>query len=204
MKTLTLLRHAASLANAGTHWKDGPTTIPLTEEGEDQARAFARNWESRPDLLVVSSYARSIQTAEPLAQKFNLQPVTRNVQEFTYFDFCLTQDEATEMRKVRVAQYWTNLDPLEKAGGSNAESFEDFISRCRSFRHWAETTSFQNCLCVTHGLFMHAFRAIMQEEDQGLTTREFMGQLHKTLPGASYANLQVAEYRFDTGLPHDA
>jgi len=204
MKTLTLVRHAASLTNAGTHWDDGPTTIPLTTEGEAAARAFAAGWNSRPDILVVSPYTRSIQTAEPLSRKFGLEPIEMSVQEFTFWDLRLTQEQAREMRKTRVVEYWSNLDPLEKAGGSNAESFEDFINRCRAFLRWAEDASFQNCLCVTHGLFMHAFRALMQEEDHGMTTREFMRHLHATLPGASYANLQVAEYRFDTRLPHDA
>ena len=103
MKTLFLCRHATSIANAGEYWADGPTTIPLSEFGLRQADEFAENWDLQPDLIVVSSYARSIQTATPLARKFGLPLITLDVREFTFWDFRFSQREYEVDRKLDAA-----------------------------------------------------------------------------------------------------
>ena len=196
MKTLFLVRHAASYTNAGMHWSDGPATIPLTAEGHAAAREFARAWSVRPDIIVVSPYVRSVQTALPLAQKFSLPLLTRSVQELTFWDYKYLQPEsADENRGRQVDAYWARLDPLEKKGGNNAESFVEFIERCMAFRRWAEQTDFESCVTVTHGHFMHAYRALMN--DICLPPKEMMAHLHATLAGTAYANLEVAKYQID-------
>lgn len=194
MKTIFLIRHAASFANAGMHWSDGPTSIPLTAEGRETARAFAATWSVRPDIIVVSRYARSVQTALPLAQKFALPLITQNVQEFTYWNFKYLQPEsANENRRLQVDAFWARLDPLEKKGGSNAESFVEFIERCMAFRRWAERAEYENCVVFSHGFFMHTFRTLMN--NICLPPKEMMSHLHTTLSGSAYANLEVAKYQ---------
>lgn len=196
MKTLFLVRHAASYSNLGMHWSDGPATIPLTAEGQAAAREFARAWSVRPDIIVVSPYARSVQTALPLAQKFSLPLLTRSVQELTFWDYKYSQPEsAGENRRSQVDAFWSRLDPLEKKGGSNAESFVEFIERCMAFRRWAEETDFVSCVVLTHGYFMHAYRALMN--DICLPPKEMMLHLHTTLPGTAYGNLEVAKFQID-------
>lgn len=194
MKSLFLIRHATSFANSGRYWEDGPATIPLTDSGHAQARELAARWEIRPDLIVVSPYTRSIQTATPLAAKYALRLVTMDVQEFTFWDFKFTQSEYEGGRRSEVDAFWSRLDPMEKAGGSNAESFVELVARCRGFRQWAEQAPFENCVCVSHGFFMHAFRAIMKDID--LPHRDFMAYLRDTLPSAAYANLELEKYSF--------
>ena len=195
MKTLFLVRHATSFRNAEKFWGGGPGAIPLTDEGHAAAKAFAAGWDIRPDLIVTSPYARAVSTANPLAEKYSLPLITKDVQEFTYWDFSFTPDESEVDRKSQVAAFWTRLDPLEKEGGSQAESFAAFFLRCKALRRWAEQTRFETCVCFSHGFFMHAFRSLMQGDD--LPPKEFMGYLNETLPGRAYANLAVAAYSFD-------
>ena len=193
-KTLFLIRHANSRTNSGEYWADGPATVPLSEAGRLQAKEFANSWQIRPDLIVVSHYTRSIETATPLAEKYGMSPVTMAVQEYTFWDFQLsTQHEYDELRK-SVNAYWKRLDPFEKGGGSDAENFEAFVVRCLAFRQWAHESSFKTCVCVSHGFFMHAFRAIMT--GIALPSRDFMAYLRDTLTEAPYANLQVEKYSF--------
>jgi len=197
MKSLFMVRHATSMTNTAQYWGDGPASIPLTSEGERDAQAFAANWEQRPDLICCSNYARSIQTAAPLANKFGLSLLTLDVREFTYWDLKLTQEDYQRDRKAEADAYWSRLDPTEKKGGVNAETFIEFVARCRAFRHWAEQTPFETCVVVSHGHFLHAFRAIMKGVD--LPHREFMAYLADTLPGNAYANLQVERYFIESG-----
>lgn len=197
---LYLVRHAASYTNAGLHWGDGPASIPLTAEGQLQACDFAEKWAVRPDLIVVSPYVRSRQSATPLAEKFSLPLITMSVQEFTYWDFRYTKTEAQGDRKIKVDRFWSRLDPMEKQGGEHAESFVELIVRCKAFRLWATQTSYETCVCFSHGFFMHAFRAMMSAID--LPPKEMMAYLHATLPGRGYANLEVAEFLLLPGNRH--
>jgi len=64
-----LIRHGESAANAGAVTTD-PATIPLTEAGRDQARSIATTITRKPDLIVVSFYLRTQQTAEPSMRRF--------------------------------------------------------------------------------------------------------------------------------------
>lgn len=197
MKTLFMVRHATSYRNAKMHWSGGPASLPLTAEAHVQARAFAENWAVRPDLIVVSAYVRSVQSATPLAERFSLPLIAQGVQELTYWDFNYSGPAISEEdRQTQVAAFWSRLDPLEKRGGSNAECFVEFIERCKAFRVWVDRTDFQICVCFSHGFFMHAFRALMHGVD--LPPREMMAHLHKTLPLTDYANLEVVEFLIDS------
>lgn len=150
----------------------------------------------RPDQIIVSRYTRSVQTALPLAEKFSLSLITQNVQEFTYWDFRYSQPDTSEVDRRRQAdnEFWRRLDPHEKRAGPNAESFAEFMDRCVAFRTSIERSDFRTCVCFSHGFFMHTFRAIMQGIN--LPPPQMMAHLHKTLPEAAYANLQVAEFPF--------
>ncbi len=198
MKTLILLRHSASVSNAGDHWAGGPTSIPLSSHGEISAQALADNWEYPvPDLICCSTYARSAQTAAPLARKFGLPlwPLEA-LREFTWWDFQWTAQEYKAKRE-EAAGYWVRLDPNEKAGGANAESFVEVLERCYRFRTWVHQTPFTVGICVSHGYFMHLFRAVMQGVE--LPPREFMTHLRDTLVGNAYDNLQIEKYLVSTG-----
>ena len=69
-----LVRHGESAANAGTATTD-PATIPLTPRGHDQAERVAVALSERPDLIVVSPYLWTRETAEPAMRRFPDVPV---------------------------------------------------------------------------------------------------------------------------------
>jgi broad specificity phosphatase PhoE len=193
MKTLILLRHAASVSNAGDDWAGGPASIPLSKQGEARAQELAYNWEFPvPDLICCSTYARSMQTAAPFARRFGLPLKTlETLREFNYWDFQWTPQEY-ENKRALAQGYWTRLNPHEKAGGRNAETFLECLDRCRRFRDYVEQTPFSTCVCVSHGYFMHFFRAVMRDVD--LPARDLMAHLRDTLAGNCYENLQVETY----------
>lgn len=198
-KTLLLVRHSVSVSNAGGYWDGGPTTIPLSTQGEIRAQALADNWEYPvPDLICCSTYARSMQTAAPLAKRFGLPLLSLEaLREFTYWDYHWTPQEY-ESKRAEAGAYWVRLDPHEKAGGTNAENFFECLDRCQRFRDYVERTPFSTGVCVSHGYFMHIFRAVMQGVD--LPPREFMVYLRDTLVGNAYDNLQIERYLISPGI----
>ena len=74
MRRCWLIRHAASSANAGAVTSD-TINIPLSEAGRTQALSNARALPRRPELIVVSSFLRARQTAEPTMSRFPDVPV---------------------------------------------------------------------------------------------------------------------------------
>ena len=89
MKTVWLIRHGQSAANAGLVAAE-PETIELTRQGTEQALQIAEKMISQPDLIVTSPFIRTLRTAEPSLVRY---PDARHEQwpihEFTY----LSQDQ---------------------------------------------------------------------------------------------------------------
>ena len=86
MPTIQLIRHAESEGNAGLPTND-PASIPLTHHGYEQAAALAATFTTAPDLIIVSPFIRTQQTAAPLIARFPEVPVEKwAVQEFTYLN----------------------------------------------------------------------------------------------------------------------
>lgn len=204
MEELHVFRHAQSRTNApGGFWPDGPKTIPLTLLGERQAEQFANDWQIEPDILVSSSYTRSIQTLEPLARKFETPVITLPVQEFTYWNLRMSPAEyASRQRAVKL--YWDRLDTQEKLG-EGSETFEEFVLRVLAFKKWATESSYRVGVVCTHGFFLHAFRAVMRTDyaadeiaDPNVASKDFMKLLRDTLHEAPYANLSVEKYTFES------
>ena len=69
-KTIWFIRHAESLSNAGFP-TDTPHAIGLSEKGLAQAEAVAAQWQTDPDLIVVSRYSRTAYTAVPEISHFS-------------------------------------------------------------------------------------------------------------------------------------
>jgi broad specificity phosphatase PhoE len=66
---VAFIRHAESESNAGLPTTD-PASIALTENGRLQAVDFAEKITQQPDLVIVTSYLRTSQTALPLVNRF--------------------------------------------------------------------------------------------------------------------------------------
>jgi broad specificity phosphatase PhoE len=94
-----IVRHAQSAANAGGRTSD-PAAIPITGLGRSQAQCVRNLVPVPPDVIVVSSYIRTVQTAEPLTSRFpNVSVQEWPVQEFTYLDPALCASTTYSERK---------------------------------------------------------------------------------------------------------
>lgn len=194
MKTLWLLRHAESKANAGQYWAHGPAEIPLSSLGQAHAVTLAASWMlPPPDILIASPYRRSMETAAPLADRLDLKPVILPVQEFTYYDYRLTEEQYAQ-RHLLGADYWHNCDVLEKGGGQWAENFLQFMQRVRAFQAWLDDTSFATCLCVSHGWFMTAFDLVAEGADDLNKPQDLMALIHVRQHTRPPGNLELIRY----------
>jgi len=99
MKDIWLIRHAESLANIGESTST-PRDIPLSANGLKQAEHLADTVDARPDLIILSPYDRSRQTAEPFLRSYpDVENETFNVQEFTYLSVSRCRGTRYETRK---------------------------------------------------------------------------------------------------------
>ncbi|OPZ77786.1 MAG: bifunctional RNase H/acid phosphatase [Alphaproteobacteria bacterium ADurb.Bin438] len=165
---LWLIRHGESIANLG-HKTDNPASIPLSENGIVQAKEIANNFIIKPDLIVTSSYIRTLQTATPLIKKYPDTPVeTWDVHEFTYLCPKTCVKTTTEERKPRVDKYWEKNDP-DYIDGEGAESFNQFLQRVQNLINTNHEDKF--IVVFTHELFINA--CLLKKSIYHLSMKEF-------------------------------
>ncbi len=154
-----LVRHGESAANAGTATTD-PATIPLTLRGHDQAQRVAAALSQRPDLIVVSPYLRTRNTAEPAMRRFPDVPVeTWPVQEFTYLSPGRCTNTTAEQRRPLVEAYWQRCNP-DHTDGPGAESFSAMLGRARDLQDRLAAHPAGYIVVFTHGQVMQALRLL--------------------------------------------
>jgi len=123
-----VVRHAESEANVGLATSN-PEKISITKSGEDLSAKFADEIEINPDLIVISRHYRTLQTAQPLIEKYPQAILeTWAIHEFTYLAPSACIDTTKEDRKTRVEEYWDKCDP-DFVDGLGAESFATFFKR---------------------------------------------------------------------------
>lgn len=128
MKSLWFIRHAQSLSNAGQA-TETPHGIGLSDKGAQQAESLAEGWKVQPDLMVVSKYARTGLTAEPMRRKYPQCPVmTLPVHEFTFLAPSNYAGTTEAERRAPVLDYFERADP-DYCDGEGAESFRSFFTR---------------------------------------------------------------------------
>ena len=151
-----LIRHAESIGNAGAVTTD-INYNPLSEKGEQQAVDFAKTIKQRPDLIIMSPYIRTQQTAKPTIDKFfGVATEIWPIQEFTYLDrnkcFNTTQAE----RAIIAKEYKDRNDP-DYIDGDGAESFNQMIDRVDNMLEKLRKIDKDKFVLVfCHGQFMKA------------------------------------------------
>ncbi|CAE6853960.1 hypothetical protein R75465_07313 [Paraburkholderia aspalathi] len=153
-------RHGESTANAG-HATSDPASIPLTETGEEQARAISQRLAESPAVVICSPFRRAQQTATPTLTKFPAVPrEIWSVQEFTYLAPARCVGTSAEQRRSWVNAYWNTSNPT-LVDGPGAESFAAFIKRVRTaldcFR-LLHSASDVTVAMFGHGQFLQAMR----------------------------------------------
>lgn len=152
---IQLIRHGESLANAGGVTRT-PACIPLTVQGETQARELAVQFQTAPELIVVSPYIRTHQTAAPLRSRFPEIPVEEwPVHEFTYLNAEWYAGTTETQRAPAARDYWQRKCP-HYCDGSGAESFANFIGRADALIHQLATRPERHISIFTHSFFIHA------------------------------------------------
>lgn len=155
MPLIQLIRHGESIANSGGVSKT-PACIPLSTHGEAQALALVELFPQPPELIVISPYIRTHQTAAPLRARFPEIPVeTWPVHEFTYLNEIQYANTTEAQRSPGARGYWQRRDPLY-CEGAGAESFADFISRVDALIKTLATRREQHISIFTHSFFINA------------------------------------------------
>lgn len=155
-----LVRHGESESNAGLP-SDDAASAPLTALGREQAEAVARRFTAPPGRIVVSAYARAVETAAPLRARYPGVPVEEwPVHEFTYLGPDDYRGTTVEERQPAAESYWETADPHE-VRGQGAESFAAFLARVHEARERLEHLAGADggsLVLFSHKKFLNALR----------------------------------------------
>jgi broad specificity phosphatase PhoE len=158
-----LIRHAESESNKGSKTSD-PSTISITEKGKLQSVELANKITERPDLIIVTSYVRTAQTAKPLIKKFpGVKVETWPLHEFTFLSPSLCRNTNSKERLPLVNEYWEKCDP-DFVHGIGAESFNQFIERVHRCVQRLSSMGYRFITIFTHGHVIRAFRLLIDFE----------------------------------------
>ncbi|MBI3219918.1 MAG: histidine phosphatase family protein [Bacteroidetes bacterium] len=143
------IRHAQSEANAGGRTID-PVSIPITETGYAQSVSLAEEISEQPDLIIVSPYIRTQQTALPLSQKYpKCQMEVWPLHEFTFLSPVICRNTTPKDRRPFVEKYWKSCDP-DFIHGEGAESFNQFRKRISEAINDINGLKLNNLIVFTH------------------------------------------------------
>jgi broad specificity phosphatase PhoE len=158
MKNIWFIRHGESEANAG-HPTSDPAAIALTPKGIAQANALAALVPFKPDIIIMTPYIRTQQTARPLIEKYPEVPVEIwPLHEFDFLSPVQCVGTTPEERWPWVQEYWYRCNPYY-SDGPGAESFNSFKARVIAQIRRLESVDAKFILVFTHG---HVLRATWQ------------------------------------------
>ena len=208
------IRHAESVANAGGRTLVA-ATYPLSARGFRQAGQLAPTLPPSVDLVVVSPYTRSQQTAEPFLERGKVAAVEEwPVQEVQYLDPALCVNTTQEERRGMSLAYWETCDAEFAAPG--AESFATFISRAEATLHRLLHRPEQRTFIFCHGQFISAVAWLILTRPACLDTsamRRFYQFIHSySVPNCSVlpvyihdnASFSMGGLRVPEGVDTDA
>lgn len=133
MRRFIFIRHAESFANAGGVTMPN-AEIPLSDEGRRQAQRLADMLDLKPSRVVVSSFLRARQTAQPFCERLSIEPIVHPlIHEVSVIDPALIDGMNLEQRRPVVDAYWREANP-DKRAGTNAETFHEFSARVLAFQ----------------------------------------------------------------------
>lgn len=176
MPLIQLIRHGESIANAGGVSKT-PACIPLSEVGQSQATALLEQFAHAPDLIVISSYIRTHQTAAPLLAQFpKVRVETWPVHEFTYLNAAQYANTTEAQRTPAAREYWQRADP-NHCNGPGAESFAGFIGRVDDLIARLASRTERHISIFTHSFFINAVQWRCLHPDAQVTSVFMTGYL---------------------------
>jgi len=161
MKTIYLVRHAESTTNVGDFVIG--STAPLTDKGRAQAHVLLERVLKLPiEVIVHTSFARSIETAEILNGRLKLPFVLCNLfserRHASHVKGLLKNDP---VRLAYEEYFWGSQfnDPAYRH--FDAENFADLKERAGQAFSFLEECSEENILVVGHGIFSRILLAYL-------------------------------------------
>ncbi len=159
---ITFVRHAESEANAGLRTSD-PSLINITKKGAEESKRFADSIHDEPDLVIVSPYIRTWQTAAPLLTRYPSVAVeTWPMYEFTFLSPQLCENTTAQDRLPLVKEYWNRCDP-DFVHGLGAESFNHFTQRINGSLQKILQLEIDSIMVFTHGQVMKLLKLRIDE-----------------------------------------
>ena len=150
-----LIRHAESMGNIGARTAVH-SEIPLSENGLQQAKDLIDKINFCPELIVISPFLRTRQTAAPLLQKYPEAKVEYwPVQEFSFLDEVQCANSTPSERAPFVEAYFARND-LDYVDGVGAESFNQLLARVDEMLRRLRQRQNQNIVVFKHGNFLRA------------------------------------------------
>lgn len=197
MKTLYLIRHAQSQANAG----GAPLPdhlLPLTAQGEQQAQRLAHAWPHPPAALYCSQLLRTQQTAQPLCARHRMTALPLpELNELSYLSFQRIQSLDTDTRRTLAQQYWQTATP-DYRDAPECDSFTEFSQRVERFCQ--RLTAFPaNSLFFTHGIWIA--RLIWKTQGLHVTCNADMQRFRQFTTALAIPNTAVFTLTVHDGRP---
>lgn len=132
----------------------GVVENPLTEAGWQQAEAVAMRIPRAPDLIVLSPYLRTHQSAEPTRRRFPQVPVeTWQVQEYTILAAARYVGTTEAERHPWVEAVLERNDP-HHTDGEGADSFSGLVARLHTMKTACDALPHSFVTIFTHGRFI--------------------------------------------------
>ncbi len=196
MLTIHFIRHGESTSNAGLRTIH-PALTPLTERGLIQAAQTSLVFDSAPDLIALSPFIRTHQTAQPLIERFPAVPVTEwPVQEFTMLATHHWDGSTVHERRPAARAYWERGDPFYR-DGEGAESLVDLMERVRQTRALIDQQKGGVVVVFSHGEFIRAFWWRMLFGYEPITDADGMRRFHSFVYAFRYPNCGILTFHFD-------
>ncbi len=147
------VRHGESQSNAG-----GITMphadIPLTDRGRAEAVELVSLLPVRPGKILSSPFLRAVDTAQPYAERTTARVELETLLcEFDMIDPALIAGLNQSQRRPIAENFWHEADPQLQLG-NDAETFEYFSRRVRTFTAEALTSLPHNTVCFGHGIWI--------------------------------------------------
>jgi len=176
MTEVWFIRHGESESNAGEVIQSRSSSN-LTKLGREQASALETVFDKAPDLIVMSSYIRAQQTAEPIKA---LYP-TVSCEVWPIHEFCHLKDEGYKNtskydRRPKIHEYWDRMDP-EYIDGEGAESFSQTVERITNSFERLQKRPEKFIAVFTHGFIMHIISVLLAKNN--LEMNDLMIEAHR-------------------------
>lgn len=166
--TVYLVRHGESEANAGLKTSD-PYLIPLSEKGRQEAILLAKEFQIETELIIVTPYLRTYETALPVIRKFSTVPVESwPFHEFTYLSPLNCRNTTRIDRLEQVKTYWDKCDP-DLIDGIGAESFRQCTHRVIQGIDSLRRLNKRNVVVFTHGQIIQMINQFLSVQEQPLS-----------------------------------